>query len=240
MRILIANDDGMHASQLIPLIKWARKLGDVTVAVPKYEQSAKSHSIEIHKSFEAKEVELEPGVTVWAVDSSPADCVRFAVIGLKMEFDLVISGINRGLNIGSDIMYSGTVAAVSEAVNLGIPALALSTPPKYYDQAVKHLDEVWEFLQQHKLYDLCEAYNVNIPADPKGFKITHQGGPYFSDDFAPEVDNLYRPCGKPVWVDQNDDTYDTDATQHGYISVMPLTINRTNWAVYDKIKDLIG
>jgi 5'-nucleotidase len=239
MRILIANDDGMHASQLVPLIQWARKLGDVTVAVPKYEQSAKSHSIEIHKSFEAKEVELEPGVTVWAVDSSPADCVRFAVIGLGLKFDLVISGINRGLNIGSDIMYSGTVAAVSEAVNLGIPALALSTPPKYYDQAVKHLDEVWEFLQKHNLYSLCDAYNVNIPADPKGFKITHQGGPYFSDDFAPEVDNLYRPCGKPVWVDQNDDTYDTDATQHGYISVMPLTINRTNWAVYDKIKDLI-
>ena len=239
MRILIANDDGMHASQLVPLIQWARKLGDVTVAVPKYEQSAKSHSIEIHKSFEAKEVELEPGVTVWAVDSSPADCVRFAVIGLGLQFDLVISGINRGLNIGSDIMYSGTVAAVSEAVNLGIPALALSTPPKYYDQAVKHLDEVWEFLQKHHLYSLCDAYNVNIPADPKGFKITHQGGPYFSDDFAPEVDNLYRPCGKPVRVDQNDDTYDTDATQHGYISVMPLTINRTNWAVYDKIKDLI-
>jgi 5'-nucleotidase len=113
MRILIANDDGMHASQLVPLIQWARKLGDVTVAVPKYEQSAKSHSIEIHKSFEAKEVELEPGVTVWAVDSSPADCVRFAVIGLGLQFDLVISGINRGLNIGSDIMYSGTVAAVS-------------------------------------------------------------------------------------------------------------------------------
>ena len=238
MRILITNDDGMYASQLIPLIKWARKLGDVTVAVPKFEQSAKSHSIEIHKSFEAKQVELEPGVTVWAVDSSPADCVRFAVIGLKMEFDLVISGINRGLNIGSDIMYSGTVAAVSEAVNLGIPALALSTPPKYYDQAVKHLDEVWAFLQKHNLYSVGNAYNVNIPAEPKGYKITHQGGPYFSDDFAPEVDNLYRPCGKPIWEDRNDDTYDTDATLHGFISVMPLTVDRTNWAVYEKIKDL--
>ena len=238
MKILITNDDAMHASQLIPLIKWARKLGDVTVAVPKYEQSAKSHSIEIHKSFEAKQVELEPGITVWAVDSSPADCVRFAVIGLKLEFDLVISGINRGLNIGSDIMYSGTVAAASEAVNLGIPALALSTPPKYYDQAVNHLDEVWDYLQKHELYALCEAYNVNIPAAPKGFRITRQGGPYFSDDFAPEVDNLYRPCGKPVWIDRNDDTCDTDATQHGYISVMPLTINRTNWAVYEKLKDL--
>ena len=238
MRILITNDDAMHASQLIPLIKWARKLGEVTVAVPKFEQSAKSHSIEIHKPFEAKLVELEPGIHAWAVDSSPADCVRFAVLGKGMKFDLVISGINRGLNIGADIMYSGTVAAVCEAVNLGIPAMALSTPPKYYERAVNHLDEVWAFMQQHKLFSLCNAYNVNIPADPKGFKITHQGGSYYSDDFKPEENDLYRPCGKPIWVDRNDDTFDTDAALHGYISVMPLTIDRTNWAVYDKLKNL--
>ena len=114
MRILITNDDGMHASQLIPLIKWAQKLGDVTVAVPKFEQSGKSHGIEIHKDFEAKQVELEPGISVWAVDSTPADCVRFAVLGQKMAFDLVLSGVNRGYNIGTDIMYSGTVSAVEE------------------------------------------------------------------------------------------------------------------------------
>ena len=239
MRILITNDDAMHAPQLVPLILWARKLGDVTVVVPKFEQSAKSHSIEIHKSFEAKEVELAPGITAWAVDSSPADCVRFAVLGKGMTFDLVISGINRGLNIGADIMYSGTVAAVCEAVNLGIPALALSTPPKYYDQAVNHLDEVWAFLQKHDLYALNNAYNVNIPENPRGFKFTHQGGPYYSDDFAPEEKDLYRPCGKPVWVDRGDDTLDTDATMHGYISVMPLTVDRTHWAVYEKIKNLV-
>ena len=240
MRILITNDDAMHASQLVPLIKWARKLGDVTVVVPKYEQSAKSHSIEIHKPFEAKLVELEPGVSAWAVDSSPADCVRFAILGKGMEFDLVISGINRGLNIGADIMYSGTVAAVCEAVNLGVRAMALSTPPKYYEQAVNHLDEVWEFICKHDLFSLNDAYNVNIPAAPKGFRITHQGGPYYSDDFQPRENDLYRPCGKPIWVDRNDDTLDTDAALHGYISVMPLTVDRTNWAVYDKIKDLIG
>ena len=73
MRILITNDDGMHASQLIPLVRWCRKLGDVTVVVPKVEQSAKSHGIEIHKTFEAKQVELAPDVTAWAVDSTPAD-----------------------------------------------------------------------------------------------------------------------------------------------------------------------
>ena len=154
MRILLTNDDGMHASQLIPLIRWCRKLGDVTVAVPKVEQSAKSHGIEIHKPFEAKQVSLAPDVTVWAVDSTPADCVRFAVLGLKMEFDLVISGVNRGLNVGTDIMYSGTAAAVFEAGNLGIPAVALSTEPKFYDRATQHLDEVLEFFRAHKLMEV--------------------------------------------------------------------------------------
>ena len=126
MRILITNDDGMHAEQLVPLIKWARKLGDVTVAVPKYEQSAKSHSIEIHKAFEAKEVELEPGVTVWAVDSSPADCVRLAVLGLGQSFDFTISGINKGYNAGIATHYSGTVGAAMEGAFHDLPSIAAS------------------------------------------------------------------------------------------------------------------
>ena len=103
MRILITNDDGAGAAQLVPLILWCRKLGDVTVVVPKQEQSAKSHSIEIHKPFEAKQVELAPGVTVWAVDSTPADCVRFACSGLGLTFDVVISGHVVGDNYDAEI-----------------------------------------------------------------------------------------------------------------------------------------
>lgn len=238
MRILITNDDGMHASQLVPLIKWCRNLGDVTAYVPKYEQSGKSHSIEIHRAFEAKQVELEPGVTVWAVDSSPADCVRFAVLGRKEKYELVISGINKGLNIGADIMYSGTVGAVSEAKALGIPAIALSTQPKYYDKAVAHLEEVFDYLNTHDLLSLWDTYNINIPADPKGIRITHQGGPYYSDDFEPIGNDLYLPKGKPVWEDRQDLTLDTDAALHGYISITPLTIDRTEQSVYGRLSHL--
>ena len=115
MKILITNDDGAGAVQLLPLICWCRRLGDVTVVVPKFEQSGKSHSIEIHKAFEAKQVALSEDVTIWTVDSTPADCVRFACSGLKLTFDLVISGVNRGLNLGHDTMYSGTFAAACEA-----------------------------------------------------------------------------------------------------------------------------
>ena len=105
MRILITNDDGMQAEQLIPLIKWCQKLGDVTTFVPKFEQSGKSHSFEIRHPFEAKQVELEPGIQAWAVDSTPADCVRFGILGMNMEFDLVISGVNRGLAEASGLYY---------------------------------------------------------------------------------------------------------------------------------------
>ena len=237
MKILITNDDGLQASQLVPLIKWSRKLGDVTVAVPKVEQSGKSHGIEIHKPFEAKQVELEPGITVWAVDSTPADCVRFAVLGLKETYDLVISGVNRGLNIGADMMYSGTVGAACEAANLGMKAIALSTPPKFYDQATVHLDRVFDYIRQRKLLDLNDIYNVNIPGDPKEILITRQGGPYYSDDFPAIGSDMYRPTGKPIWEDSHDNSLDTDATLHGYISITPLTVDKTNHTVFRKLTE---
>lgn len=238
MRILVTNDDGIGASHLVPLIRWCQTLGDVTTVVPKYEQSGKSHGIEIHKDFEATQIELAPGITAWAVDSTPADCVRFAVLGLNLSFDLVISGINKGLNIGSDMMYSGTVGAACEAVNLGMNAIALSTQPGYYDHAVKHLDHVFDFIFQHDLLALNSIYNINIPKNPGSIRITHQGGPYYSDDFPGIGNNLYRPTGKPVWKDSQDNSLDTDATLHGFISITPLTIDKTNWDVYKRIANL--
>ena len=228
MRILIANDDGLHAAQLPNLIRWARKLGDVTVVVPKVEQSGKSHSFEIKRDFEAMEVELEPGITVWSVDSTPADCVRWAVLAKKWEFDLCISGVNRGYNMGRDIMYSGTCAAAYEAVNLGIPAIALSTSFENYPNATVDLDQVWEIFQKHDLMAKNDIYNVNLPPEPKGYRFTRQGGPYYSDDFPYMGNNMYRPQGKPVWEDSGDDTLDTDATKHGYITITPLQLDRTN------------
>ena len=237
MRILIANDDGLHAAQLVPLIKWCKKIGDVTVFVPKVEQSGKSHSFEIGKPFEVKQVELEDGITVWSVDSTPADCVRMAVLGMQMEFDLVISGINRGFNLGADVMYSGTVAAASEAANLGIPAIAMSTSPQNYAHATDELDRLWAYMQERKLLDIHNLYNVNIPAEPAGILITRQGGPYYSDDFLPIGNDLYKPNGKPVWEDRQDNTLDTDATLHGYLSITPLTIDRTCHAVFRQLSD---
>lgn len=238
MRILITNDDGIQGEGLLHLVKWAQKLGEVVVAAPKVEQSAKSHTIEIHKSFEAKKVEYMSGVTAYAVDSSPADCVRFMVLGLKEHFDLVLSGINRGLNVGADIMYSGTVAAVFEAAALGIKAIAVSTEPKAISTAWEQLDRVREFFCRHDLLEKHSIYNVNIPAQAGDIRITRQGGPYYSDDFLPEENDMYRPKGKPVYEPGND-RFDTDTVlTKRQISIMPLTTQRVDLVVYGELSKL--
>ncbi len=235
MRILLTNDDSISASQLVPLARWCKKLGEVTIVVPKYEQSGKSHGIEMHKPFEAKQVQLADDVVAWSVDSTPADCVRFAILGLCGEFDLCISGINRGLNVGADMMYSGTVSAACEAVGHGVRALALSTSPEYYDSAVSQLDRVLEYFERNRLWEHNNIYNVNIPGAAPEIKITRQGGPYYSDDFEAMGNDMYHARGKSVWVDRNDNTLDTDATLHGYITVTPLTLDRTNKTVFEKL-----
>ena len=239
MRIAITNDDGIHGEGLFHLVNWAKKLGEVTVFAPKFEQSGKSHTIEIHKSFEVAPFDYMPGVTAYTVDSSPADCVRIAVLGMHQKFDLVLSGINKGLNIGSDIMYSGTVSAVFESAALGIPALALSTEPKSISTAAQHLDSIWAFIQNHGLLQRHSIYNINIPHEPQGIRVTRQGGPYFSDDFLPQENNMYLPQGKCVYQRCSSENFDTDAvlTDH-YISVMPLTTQRVDFAVYDALKNL--
>ena len=238
MRIAVTNDDGIQGEGLRRLVQWASKLGEVWVFAPKVEQSAKSHAIEIHKPFEAIETSVPGAARAWAVDSTPADCIRFAILGLHEHFDLVISGVNRGLNIGQDIMYSGTVSAVFEAGALGANGLALSTDPESFDDAIAHLDSVWAYLTENDLFSRCSLWNVNIPIGTTGeFRITRQGGPYYSDDFGPLPGNLYEPLGKPVWVTRNDEHLDTDAVLHyRHISVTPLTIDRTARDVFEGLK----
>ena len=238
MRILITNDDGIAGEGLQVLSRWAQQHGTVEVFAPKVEQSAKSHSIEIHRPFEAKPVAFLPGVEAWAVDSSPADCVRFAVLGLGRSYDLVLSGVNRGLNIGRDIIYSGTVSAVAEAAYLGMKAIAFSTEPQTFADAEAHLEELWDFLQKNRMLEGHCFYNVNFPLAPRGIRVTRQGGPYFSDCFHPIGDDLYRPVGGSIYVDHHDYSIDTDATLHGYISVTPLTLDRTEREVFERFRAL--
>ena len=238
MRILITNDDSITSPVLLPLAQWAQKLGEVTVVVPKVEQSGKSHAIELHKAFEVKKIDFAPGIDAYTVDSSPADCVRVAVLGLHKEFDLVISGINKGFNMGKDIMYSGTAGAIFEAAALDIPAIALSTTPQTFEPALAQLDTVYAFFKDHDLLGKWSLYNVNFPLECKGIRITRQGGPLYSDDFPSIGNDMVMPTGKYVYKNQDDLNLDTDATLHGYISISPMTLERTEMQVFKDLQYL--
>lgn len=235
MRILITNDDGMSSPVLPHLIRWARKLGEVTTVVPKVEQSGKSHAIDFTRPIEIKEVAIADDVTVWSMDSTPADCVRFAVLGKMWKFDLIISGINRGFNLGKDIVYSGTCGAIFEGARLGIKGIALSTEPASFDAALARLDSLWAFIEEKKLLEKNNLYNINIPKDDNGIVFTRQGGIYFYDEFHYLGNDMYEQRGGLVETDSCDLTLDTDAIRHSYLSISPLTHERTNIPVFESL-----
>lgn len=239
MRILITNDDGINAPGIKKLATWAKKYGEVTVVAPKIEQSGKSHGIEIIKAMEIKRVDFGEGITAYSVDSTPADCVRYGIIGLKKDYDLVISGINRGFNLGKDIVYSGTVGAIFEAIGLNVKAVALSTAPESLDNAINCLDITLDYFVKNELFKKHGLYNVNFPENtPKGIKITRTGSGYYADDFALVGEDLYQQVGRMIWEDKRDFTLDTDAAMHGYISITPLSTQRTELAIYNQLKNL--
>lgn len=235
MRILVTNDDGIRAPGLEILANWARKLGEVTVIAPKFEQSAKSHSINIHNPFEAKQVRWLEEVECYSVDSSPADCVRFAINGLYRDFDLIISGINRGLNVADDIAYSGTDAAIFEAAHLGYKAVAFSTIPISFKWAEESLDLVWKHITDNRYLEHNGIWNVNIPEDPKGILLTRQGRAYFRDVFDEAGTDMYIARGTSFYENSGKLEEDIDAVMNGYISITPLSVDHTAMDVFRKL-----
>lgn len=241
MRVLLVNDDGIDSAGLRDVALWARKkFGSITVVAPKEQQSGKSHSIEIHEFIAFEKREYLPGVTGYAVDSTPADCVRFAYIGLCEEYDLVISGINKGYNIGEDISYSGTVGAVFEAVLRGAKkCLALSTDHINTEYAPKYLDTVWDYIESHSMFSHTRLINVNIPdCTPKGILITRQGEHYYEDSFVYNDEGHYRQQAKFHEHKSDDLTLDSAAVKNGYISITPLTADRTDLRAYEKLLEV--
>lgn len=238
MKILITNDDGVFAPALPKLIRWAKQYGEVVAVAPKVEQSGKSHAIDFMHPQEIKQVEIAPDLTAYSMDSTPADCVRFALDQLGRDFDLILSGINRGYNLGADIVYSGTVGAIFEGIRQGIPGIALSGFPTTHIDAIDHLDRIFGWIQTHDLLSQNPLYNVNIPPEAGDIRITRQGGIYFTDRFVPIGDDLYVQEGEPLIGDLSDLSIDIAAVHSGYISVTPLMACRTELTVFDRLKSL--
>ena len=115
----------------------------------------------------------------------------------------------------------------------------VSTSPEGYGEAVNRLDMVYDFFKKHDLLGRHGLYNVNIPdGEIKGIRITRQGGPYYSDEFPHVGNDQYRPTGVLVYANRNDLSLDTDCVMAGYISVMPMTYDKTQWDLYHKLQHL--
>lgn len=237
MRILIVNDDGIDTLGIKLLAAWAKKYGEVTVVAPKVEQSGKSQAIEFVQPVEIKKVPFMDGVTAYSMESTPADCIRFGFVGLNQTYDLVLSGINRGVNVGSDIVYSGTVGAIFEAGRFNVPSIAFSAFPDGQEEAAKYFDEVYQYILANNLFKENLLYNVNIPHKPQGIKVTYQGSAYFSDIFMKQEGDYYLQDGEPLADEFPDDVNrDTVAIHKGFISISPLIQTRTCMKVYEKLK----
>ena len=236
MNILITNDDGYLSPSLAALAEWAEQFGAVTVIAPKEEQSGKSHSIDFHAPIEIKQVTLATGKQAWSVASTPADCVRFGVLGLKQHYDLVLSGINRGYNLGCDIAYSGTVGAIFEAARQGMKGVALSTDFGDYRGAVDALDTIKRYFDERRLLELNGLYNVNIPPKHDGIRISRQGGIFYTDEFVHQGNDMYMQVGSAVHYDTLHEHLDIAAIGDSCISITPLQFERTNLDVFNQLK----
>ncbi|HNZ49876.1 MAG TPA: 5'/3'-nucleotidase SurE [Bacilli bacterium] len=234
MRILITNDDSIYSEGLWILAEAAKPYGEVVVVAPKNEQSAKSHAINVRSGFPIEVFEGRFGVLSYTVDSSPADAVRAAYYALNLDFDLVLSGVNSGFNVGEDILYSGTVAAATEAVLLGKKAIAFSVAPQDFATARTHVPTVLADIFQNKLLNEGDLFNVNIPKNPQAMKITKQGKTYFDTRFE-EEQGLYYQRGVHRYHLEEDCESDTWAIAHHLTSLSPLTIKRIDFQVLQKI-----
>ena len=136
------------------------------------------------------------------------------------------------------MLYSGTLGAVFEAATFGVPAVALSTKSGGFGEAMDALEEIKDFFIRHDLMKKNSLYNVNIPIHHKGIRITRMGYRYFADEFLPQGNDMYLPTYKNIWTDSDDDSIDISAALSGYISVSPLTLNRTNMTVFEELSKL--
>ncbi len=231
--ILICNDDGIHGPGLPALISAMRSIGAVTVAVPDQERSAASHCLTLHKPIRIRRHSED----VYALNGSPADCVRYGVLELlKGHVDLVVSGINRDYNLGQDVSYSGTVAAAMEASLLNIPAIAFSMDPdekNYHSAAAFAKRLAKQVLKKGLPQGIC--LNVNFPLNnDKAYKPgapAKLGRRIYDTKFKKRLDPRGLPyywlAGRQV-LGVDEPGTDVSAISKGRVSVTPLKIDRTD------------
>lgn len=231
-RILITNDDGIYSEGLRHLSRALAPLGEVTVVAPDREQSATGHSLTLGRPLRLQRIEEN----WYAVDGTPTDCVNLAVLFLLKDRkpDLVVSGINFGLNMGDDVTYSGTVSATFEGTLLGIPSVAFSQEIAEgfsFERAAGFAGRfIAELLRESLRPDLL--LNVNLPAgEIQGLSFTRLGRRVYQQVVVEKEDprgrKYYWIAGTPEW--QSDTGTDHEAVMSGRVSVTPLHLDLTDY-----------
>jgi 5'-nucleotidase len=241
-RILVTNDDGVHSDGLHVLAEALGPLGDIVVVAPHIEASAIGHALTLRRPLRLEQ--LRPGV--YEVDGTPTDCVNIAFTKLfEAPPDLVVSGINKGLNIGDDVTYSGTVSGAMEASLLGVPGIAVSlarTASSYdFTHAAAAATTIAGLVLRVGLAPRT-FLSINVPTGaPKGFKLTVQG----KRNHITIVDERCDPRGRAYyWIEggQNDwephDRSDFQAVHDGYVSVTPLQPDMTDYTALERLETL--
>lgn len=239
MHILLTNDDGIHAPGLAALEKELQALGEVSVVAPAHEQSGVSHSITFLSPLICQEVFDGQRRRGWAVEGSPADCVKIGIFEFcRHRPDLIVSGINGGLNAGINVLYSGTVAAAIEGAFFGITSVAVSLEFDAHAEFGKAAGIAVQIIQQ--LLELKKAgahlYNINIPtAAIRGtpqVRIVPMGVERYGEHFVKRTDprgrDYYWATGDPPPQHGKLET-DLSALEKGFVTLTPLHYDMTRY-----------
>jgi 5'-nucleotidase len=244
--ILVTNDDGIDADALAPLATALAPLGDVDIIVPERNWSGASHSITLFRPLRVRPTKLRSGHPAFMTDGSPTDCVRLAVLGfLKHRPDIVVSGINRGANMGDDITYSGTVAAAMEGILSSVPSIAISIGAFGGDIDYEPAASFAALLAGNMLgrgFAPDTLLNVNVPPLPRdqiaGVEVTRLGKRTYRDQLVERLDpygNPYYWVGGTAMSGEADEGTDVAAMAAGKISVTPIALDLTNHALLEEL-----
>jgi 5'-nucleotidase len=242
-RILVTNDDGVHSEGIRVLAERLAELGDVTMVAPIQEASAVGHALTLRRPLRLDAI--APGV--YAVDGTPTDCVNIAITHvLPGKPDLIVSGINKGWNLGDDVTYSGTVAGALEGALLEIPAIAVSTA-RINDECDFGPAAEAAWLAARAVLDRglprFTLLNINVPHGPnKGFRVTVQA----KRNHVTTVDSRIDPRQRAYyWIEEGlnawepHDRSDYQAVRDGYVSITPLQPDMTAYDALDYLEGLV-
>lgn len=251
-KVLISNDDGIHALGISTLIERLSLQYEVYVVAPDRERSATGHALTLHKPLRVDEMDMGPNVAkAYAVTGTPSDCIKIALNALlDVKPDVIVSGINHGPNIGADVLYSGTVSAALEGALNDLPSIAVSLVNGYDKNADFRpaADFIAGFIPRVVKAELPSRtiLNVNVPAIPindmTGIKMTSLGIRMYTDTYEKRLDprnQVYYWLAGEI-IDDSEEAQDSDvmAIRDNMISVTPVTFDMTNWKVLDSHRAL--